>query len=514
MVGSVVTVAMLLARAGIAVEGASPPLDAALLATSVAGVHHDSRQVTEGSIFVAVPGARFDGARFAADAAARGAAVVVAETTPPVDLPVPWTPVRNARVALSALAAAFHGDPSHKMLVVGVTGTNGKTTTTYLVESVLEQAAIPSGRIGTVSNRIAPGAADGEQPAVHTTPEAPEVHAMLRAMRDAGARACVLETSSHGLALHRVDHVRFDAGIFTNLTRDHLDFHGGMESYFAAKRRLFDLLAQDAPSVVNVDDPYGARLATLVDRPVTYALDAPADVTAARLDVGGDGTRIAADTPRGSLDIRSPLVGRTNAVNLLAAVAAGIALDLPSGAIEAGLGSVEGVPGRMERVSTPADDISVIVDFAHTDDALRRLLETVRALAARRVITVFGCGGDRDSTKRPLMGTVAARLSDLTIITSDNPRSEDPLAIIEEIETGIARGSGAADYRVIADRAHAIAEAIRDASPGDTVVIAGKGHERTQVVGLDVLPFNDVAEARAALAERAAHGGRRGGNGV
>ncbi len=507
MAGGVVTVAMLLARAGIAPGGASPPLDAALLQVPVADVCYDSRRVADGAIFVAVPGAQFDGAQFAVDAAARGATLVVGETAPPAGLPVSWLSVPNARSALSALAAAFQGNPSDELLVIGVTGTNGKTTTTYLIESVLERAAIPAGRICTVSNRIARRGADDEQPAVHTTPEAPDVHAMLRAMRDAGARACVLETSSHALALHRVDHVHFGAGVFTNLTRDHLDFHGGMEPYFAAKGRLFELLADRGPAIVNIDDPFGARLAAMVSRPVTYALDTPADVTATRIDTGADGTRIAAATPRGAINIRSSLVGRTNAGNLLAAVAAGVGLDLPSGAIKAGLEAVEGVPGRMERVSTPSDDINVIVDFAHTDDALRRLLETIRPLATRRVITVFGCGGDRDTTKRPLMGAAAARWSDIVIVTSDNPRSEDPLAIIREIETGIAAGSGGADYRAVPDRARAIAEAIRDAAPGDTVVIAGKGHERTQVIGPEVLPFSDAAVARAALATRAGRSG-------
>ena len=502
MASDVVTVAVLLARAGIAPSGAFPALDPDLLATPVSDVCHDSRRASGESVFVAVPGAQFNGTRFAGDAAARGALFVVSQTAPPPDPPIPWVRVPDARVALSALAAAFHGNPSHDLLVVGVTGTNGKTTTTYLIESVLEQAAIPTGRICTVANRIGRGAADDLPLPVHTTPEAPEVHRMLRGMREAGTRACVLETSSHALALHRVDHVRFTAGVFTNLTRDHLDFHGGMEPYFAAKRRLFELLTDRAPAVVNIDDPYGARLAATVGRPVTYAIDAPADIMPSRLDAGATGTRIDAETPSGALRIRSPLIGRANAGNLLAAAATGVALDLPAGAIEAGLRTVDGVPGRMERVSSPDDDITVIVDFAHTDDALRRLLEAVRPLASGRLVTVFGCGGDRDATKRPLMGAVAARLSDLVVVTSDNPRSEDPLAIIREIETGIAGEGARTDHRTAVARGAAITRAVRDASPGDMVVIAGKGHERTQVIGSDVLPFEDAAVARAALAAR------------
>lgn len=502
MAVDVVTAAMLLARAGIASGDAGPPLDPHLLATPVSDVCHDSRLAGGGSVFVAVPGAQFDGARFAGDAAARGALFVVSQTAPPSDPPIPWVCVPDARVALSALAAAFHGNPSHDLLVVGVTGTNGKTTTTYLIESVLEQAAIPTGRICTIANRIGRGAADDLPPPIHTTPEAPEVHRMLRGMREAGMRACVLETSSHALALHRVDHVRFAAGVFTNLTRDHLDFHGGMESYFAAKRRLFELLADRAPAVVNVDDPYGARLAATVGRPVTYALDEAADVTPSRLDTGATGTRIEADTPRGALRIRSPLIGRANAGNLLAAAATAVALDLPRDAIEAGLRTVDGVPGRMERVSSADDDITVIVDFAHTDDALRRLLQAVRPLAGGRLITVFGCGGDRDATKRPLMGAVAARLSDRVVVTSDNPRSEDPLAIIRAIETGVAGEGGRMNHSFVVERGVAITGAIRDALPGDVIVIAGKGHERTQVIGSDALPFEDAAVARAALAAR------------
>ena len=502
MAVDIVTAAMLLARAGIAPGDAVPPLDPHLLATPVSDVCHDSRRAGGGSVFVAVPGAQFDGARFAGDAAARGALFVVSQTAPPSHPPIPWVCVPDARVALSALAAAFHGNPSHDLLVVGVTGTNGKTTTTYLIESVLEQAAIPTGRICTIANRIGRGAADDPPPPIHTTPEAPEVHRMLRGMREAGMRACVLETSSHALALHRVDHVRFAAGVFTNLTRDHLDFHGGMDSYFAAKRRLFELLTDRAPAVVNVDDPYGARLAATVGRPVTYALDEAADVTPSRLDTGATGTRIEADTPCGALRIRSPLIGRANAGNLLAAAATAVALDLPREAIEAGLRTVDGVPGRMERVSSADDDITVIVDFAHTDDALRRLLQAVRPLAGGRLITVFGCGGDRDATKRPLMGAVAARLSDRVVVTSDNPRSEDPLAIIRAIETGIAGEGGRMNHCSVVERGVAITGAIRDALPGDVVVIAGKGHERTQVIGSDELPFEDAAVARAALAAR------------
>ena len=486
----------LLADAGIENAGA---LNARLLEATVAGVHFDSRDVTEGGVFVAVPGHRVDGADFAAEACARGAALVVAEAAPPAAPSCPWMQVPDARAALAALAAAFHGHPSRSLLVVGVTGTNGKTTTTYLLESIFEQAGLAAGRISSVANRV--GRDEAERPAVHTTPEAPAVQALLGAMRDRGARACAMEVSSHAVALRRVDHVRFAAAVFTNLTRDHLDFHGDMARYFAAKRRLFELLPDGAPAAVNVDDPHGARLAAAVSRPVTYALDRTADCMPDRLDLRADGTFIEARTPRGPLRLESPLIGRAAACSVLAAATAAVALDLPFTGIEAGVRALTLVPGRMQTVSAPRDDVTVIVDSAHTDDALRGLLEAVRPFA-RRIVTVFGCGGDRDAAKRPLMGVVATRLSDAVILTSDNPRSEDPDAIIEDIERGIGRSD--TPHLVLADRGAAIARAIGDAVPGDTVVIAGKGHERYQVIGSRAFPFDDVVVARAALAARRA----------
>ena len=489
------TLEALLADAGVA---NAAELDAHDLAATVSGVHFDSRDVAAGGIFVAVPGHSVDGADFADEACARGAALVLAEVEPPAATARPWVRVVDARVALAALAAAFHGNPSRDLLVVGVTGTNGKTTTTYLLESILDHAGMATGRISSIANRV--GRDEAERPAVHTTPEAPVVQALLGAMRDRGAGACVMEVSSHAAALRRVDHVQFDAAVFTNLTRDHLDFHGDMERYFAAKRRLFELLPDDAPAAINVDDPRGARLATTVGRPVTYALDRTADCVPERLDLRVDGTLIEARTPRGALRLESPLIGRAAAYNVLAAATAAVALDLPFEGIEAGVRALAVVPGRMQTVSMQTDDLTVIVDSAHTDDALRSLLEAVRPLAARRIVTVFGCGGDRDATKRPLMGVVATRLSDAVVLTSDNPRSEDPEAIIEDIERGISRSDS--PHLAITDRRAAIARAIGDAAPGDMVVIAGKGHERHQVIGSQALPFDDAVVARAALDAR------------
>ena len=474
----------------------------------VTAVTYDSRQATPGALFVALRGAHVDGAAFALDAAARGALAVVSQAAPPPGIAVPWVQVPDARLALAALAAAFHGQPSEHLTVVGITGTNGKTTTSYLLASIFEAAGMRCGRIGTIGYRIA----DREREAPRTTPEAPDLQRMLREMVTQGCTACVMEVSSHALSLRRVDFLRFGAGIFTNLTRDHLDFHRDMEDYFRAKQRLFTMLPADAVAVTNLDDRRGAEIVAGTARPVTYAIDAAADVRPGPLAFSLDGLDFEVQTPRGSLHLRSPLVGRPNTYNILAAVAAATALGLPFNAIERGVASLALVPGRFQIVSEPGDTVRVVVDYAHTDDALRNLLETARSLASGRVITVFGCGGDRDRTKRPLMGAVAARLSDLVIVTSDNPRSEDPERIIEEIKRGIVMPADRAPKGqqapkttpclAIVDRRAAIERAVQEARAGDLVLVAGKGHEKYQVVGDRVSPFDDVEIARAALARR------------
>ena len=482
--------------------GDRPPLDAAVLARDVTAVAFDSRRVEPGAVFVAIRGQHADGADFAAEAVGRGAALVVSESCARPGAEGRWVRVGDARLAIAELAAAFHGDPSRDLTVVGVTGTNGKTTTTYLLAAIFEAASRPCGRIGTVTYRI--GAAETEAP--HTTPEAPDVQALLRGMVGQGAAACVMEASSHALSMRRVDCTCFDAAVFTNLTRDHLDFHADMAAYFEAKRRLFDMLPPGAPWVVNLDDPAGRRLAGMAGRPVTYAVeDGGADVRPERLASTRAGTRLDVRTPRGRLELRSPLPGRVNAYNVLAAAAAALALDVPPPAVEQGVAALGGVPGRFEVVSSPDDDVWVLLDFAHTDDALRAVLGAVRELGAGRLVSVFGCGGDRDRDKRPLMGAVAARLSDLVVLTSDNPRSEDPDLIIDQIRSGVlstAGGEGGCRHLAIADRRAAIERAIAEAEPGDTVVIAGKGHEREQVIGDVRLPFEDRVVAREALAGR------------
>ncbi len=500
------TLAELVQAARLADDSSLTAPGSAALEQTVTRVAYDSRQVVAGAVFVAMRGLKTDGVAYARDAIGRGAVAVVAEAPAPPDLAsrdVPWIRTGDARLALAELAAAFYGHPSRELLLIGITGTNGKTTTSYLVASIFDRAGVPCGRIGTIGYRLPgrPGSAAGEErEAARTTPEAPDLQAMLREMASRGAGACAMEVSSHALVLRRADGLRFSAAIFTNLTRDHLDFHQDMESYFAAKRRLFELLPEGAPSAVNLDDPRGAAVAAAASRPVTYAIDRPAEVTPGPLALSLEGLTFDARTPRGTLRLRSRLVGRPNAYNILAAVTTAVALDVPLGAIEEGIASLEQVPGRFQVVSGPGDDVRVVVDYAHTDDALKNLLETARPLAGGRMITVFGCGGDRDTTKRPLMGAVAARLSDLVVVTSDNPRSEDPGRIIEDIKRGLVPGR--VPWLAITDRAEAIERAVREARPGDLVLVAGKGHETTQTIGSRVLPFDDADVARAALVRR------------
>jgi len=467
----------------------------------LSAVAYDSRRVAPGAVFVALKGLKADGAAFAEQAVARGAHLVISETAAPAASPVPWIVVRDARLALALLADRFSESPSRRMPVIGVTGTNGKTTTAYLLTAMLDEAGMRAGMLGTVAYRI--GGEDRE--ASRTTPEAPDVQQLLVDMLRAGNKSAVMEVSSHALSLKRVDGMQFAAAVFSNLTRDHLDFHEDMEAYFAAKRRLFEMLPRTAPGVINLDDPRGASLVEICGRPVTYAINAPADVRPGPVEMTLAGLRFDVTTPRGVVHIQSKLVGRPNVYNILAATATAVSLDQPLDAIERGVAGLAGVPGRFEVVSGAGDDVTAVVDYAHTDDALRNLLETARPLSARRLITVFGCGGDRDRSKRPLMGMVAARLSDVVAITSDNPRTEDPKRIIEEIERGIPAGSQTARTPIvvsIVDRAEAIERAIAMAQPGDVVLIAGKGHEKYQQVGDRVLPFDDGEVARAALARR------------
>ncbi|HTL01783.1 MAG TPA: UDP-N-acetylmuramoyl-L-alanyl-D-glutamate--2,6-diaminopimelate ligase [Vicinamibacterales bacterium] len=469
--------------------------------SDVRGLCYDSRRAERGDLFIALKGLKASGSDFAADAIGRGAVAVVSDAPAQGPVTVPWVVVEDAREAMAVLSDEFYEHPSTLMSVVGITGTNGKTTTAYLLRALFEAAGMKSGLLGTVTYMVG----DEAISASRTTPEAPDVQRMFRLMVDRGCAACVMEVSSHALALKRADGTRFAAGVFTNLTRDHLDYHKDMESYFSAKRRLFEMLPEGAPGVINLDDPRGESLVRISSRPITYAISRPADVTPGPLSLTWQGLVFEARTPRGPVQVRSRLVGRPNVSNILAAVSTAIGLGLPTAAIEAGLAQLEGVPGRFEMVSDARDDIAVVVDYAHTDDALKNLLETARPLAQGRVITLFGCGGDRDRTKRPLMGAVASRLSDVVIVTSDNPRSEDPSRIIEEIKLGIqAADRAAGSLFAIVDRVEAIEQAVRIAEPGDLVLLAGKGHEKTQVIGQRELAFDEVEIARAALDRRRA----------
>ncbi|HEY3122113.1 MAG TPA: UDP-N-acetylmuramoyl-L-alanyl-D-glutamate--2,6-diaminopimelate ligase [Vicinamibacteria bacterium] len=463
-------------------------------AAEVNHVTHDSRAVRPGSLFVAIRGLVTDGNRFAAAAREKGAVAVVSEA--PAEKGVPWIRVPDARVALAVMAAAVLGDPASALQLVGVTGTNGKTTTTYLIESALREAGHRVGLVGTVEYRVAGRAVEASR----TTPESSDLHALFRQMVDERCTHAVLEVSSHSLELKRVHGCFFRVAVFTNLTRDHLDFHGDMDRYFAAKRLLFDtLLRADGHAVINLDDDRAAELIRATRGHVwTYSLKQPADLRARDVSLSLEGTRFVADTPVGSFPVSAPLIGRFNVKNLLAALGAALALGVPPETALRGLGAVGGVPGRLEPVRA-GQDFTVVVDYAHTDDALRNVLETVRDLRPRRIITVFGAGGDRDRTKRPLMGAVASRLSDVVVVTSDNPRSEPPEAIIDEVERGMNGAHGAPERHRVVDRREAIERALSMARPGDAVVIAGKGHEPYQVLRDRTIPFDDRRVAREIL---------------
>jgi UDP-N-acetylmuramoyl-L-alanyl-D-glutamate--2,6-diaminopimelate ligase len=448
----------------------------------VDAIADDSRSVGPGSLFVALPGERADGHAFVADAVARGASAVVVERE--VAAGVPEIVVPDTRAAAGALADAFYDRPSETLTVVGVTGTNGKTTTTYLLRDVLDEAGLPCALVGTLGGAFR----ERRWPLSNTTPLAVELHGLLAAQLDAGAKAVAMEVSSHALALRRVERVRFRAAALTNITRDHLDFHGTLERYTAAKRTLFDL----APlAALNVDDPAGARFASELPQATTYAIDADANLRAEDVVVEGDGSTFRVGTTRVAIS----LPGRFNVRNALAAFALGRALGIDDATIARGLARTRSVPGRMERFG--AFGIDAIVDYAHTPDALENVLRAAREATKRALIVVFGCGGDRDAGKRAQMGEIAARLADRVIVTSDNPRSEDPMAIARAIADGFAHTA------IVLDRRTAIRRAIDDAQAGDTVVIAGKGHENYQIVGTEIRPFDDREEVRLAFTKRA-----------
>jgi len=472
----------------------------------VTGVQHDSRRVVDGDLFVAVAGQTHDGARFVDDALARGAVGVLTEQ--PIERDVPQLIVVDARVGLGRAAELVYGSPTSRLHTVGITGTNGKTTTAYLLKQAIEGASGMAALIGTTGLSV--GAT--EISSAHTTPEGDDISRFARQAVAAGATHLVLEVSSHGLAMRRVDALDLEVAAFTNLSRDHLDFHDTLEGYGDAKARLFTEL-RPKQAVVHIDDPFGAEVAALAAMPVircSRRRESGAEIVAIEWSVTRSGIEATVETPKGSVQLRSPMLGEHNLENLLVALGCIYALGLDLDRAVEAWRTATGSPGRLERIAHPGD-VAVLVDYAHTPDALRRVLETMRAVTPGRLIVVFGAGGDRDRGKRPEMGRVTAETADLCVITSDNPRSEDPQDILDEIEAG-ARKAGmprcepeklvimARGYCCVLDRREAIRVAIGSAQNGDTVLLAGKGHETYQTIGSERVHFDDREEARAIVA--------------
>jgi UDP-N-acetylmuramoyl-L-alanyl-D-glutamate--2,6-diaminopimelate ligase len=481
---------------------------------AVTGVHHDSREVQPGDLFVVLAGETDDGARHLDEALRRGAVAVLAEQPAP-DMGAPVAVVAGARRAMGPVASEVYGRPTEQLPVVGITGTNGKTTTAWILQQVLASLGERPALLGTLGRRGPAGTAPG----VFTTPEADEVQRYARASVDAGATHLVMEVSSHGLALHRVDGVRFRVAAFGNLTQDHLDFHGDMDAYGAAKARLFLELVPEA-AVINVDDAFGATLAEQVGCPLWRCSrrgDAGAQVRVASWTQGRDGMRAHVVTPGGALEVVTPLVGAHNLDNLLMVLGVVLALGLTAEDAAKALAHAGGVPGRLERVEHPGE-VAVFVDYAHTPDALSRVLSALRSITPGRLVVVFGCGGDRDRTKREPMGRAAGGGADLCVLTSDNPRTENPARILADAEPGLGHAglerlspeafvAARRGYAVVSDRREAIDLALRCARPGDTVLIAGKGHEDYQIVGTERLPFDDRIVARGAISALHCTGG-------
>jgi UDP-N-acetylmuramoyl-L-alanyl-D-glutamate--2,6-diaminopimelate ligase len=464
----------------------------------VLGISYDSRRITPGMVFVAIPGLHVDGHDYIHNAINRGATAVICERNGFVPQRATKVKVANGREALAVTSAAFYQHPSSKLKLIGVTGTNGKTTVAFMVKQILETAGIKTGLIGTVRYEIG----DRVLPAQRTTPEALEVQQMLAQMLRAGCQACVMEVSSHALEQKRVHGVQFDVGIFTNLTRDHLDYHGSMENYFSAKQLLFKALERGtkrAGVVINIDDSFGQRLTqeTRAEVQMTYGLAESAKLRATGIKLSAHSTAMTVEMPGDRFACRLPLIGRHNVYNALAAIGAGVVLDVKVAEIQRALQTLAPVPGRLEHIPSPAP-FGVYVDYAHTDDALRNVLITLREITKGKLLLTFGCGGNRDQGKRQRMGQVAAELADHTIITSDNPRKESAATIADQILEGF-RAVRTDGYGVELDRRRAIEEITRMARAGDSVLIAGKGHETYQEFEDTVVPFDDRIYARETL---------------
>ena len=463
----------------------------------VVALAYDSRRVKRGTLFFAIHGEKADGHQFIARALEQGAVAIVSEREAPPDLVTRWVRVPRIRRALAEAGRAFYNQPDSRMKLVGITGTNGKTTTAFLMESIFHAAGISSGLFGTIEYRVGGRVV----PAGNTTPESLDLLSYFDELIKGGGQAAVMEVSSHALAQERVWGFHFAAAVFTNLTQDHLDYHKDFESYFAAKRRLFEGLGTPPPelAVINVNDPWGTRLLDLhYPRLLTYGMNSNSQVRVKQFTQSTAGLQATIVTPEGKIEIQSSLLGRVNLMNILAATATAVGLGIAGEAIEAGVTSLSVVPGRFERVEA-GQPFLVLVDYAHTDDALRNVLSSARELTRNRLIVVFGCGGDRDRSKRPLMGEAAGSLSDLAILTSDNPRSEDPLLIMSDAMVGLQRTGK--PYLAEEDRKVAIRRALEHAHEGDVVVLAGKGHETYQVLKDQTIHFDDHEVARQILRE-------------
>jgi len=466
-------------------------------ADEVTSLAYDSRRVQPGSLFFAIQGEKADGHVFVPQALKRGAVAIVSERTPPSDLASRWVRVPRIRRALSTAGRLFFGQPDLHLKLIGITGTNGKTTTAFLLDSILRATGIRTGLFGTIEYRVV----DHALPALNTTPESLDLWSYLAQTVDAGGTAAVMEVSSHALAQERVWGFPYSVAVFTNLTRDHLDYHKDFEHYFEAKRRLFEGLGTPPPSwaVINLDDAWGRKLLDVpCPQRLTYGTNSNAQVKVKHLDNRHNGLEGTLVTPAGKLRLVSSLMGRANLANILAATAASIAYGIPLEKIEEGLRDLKAVPGRFERIDE-GQSFLVIVDYAHTDDALRNVLSTARDLTRNRLIVVFGCGGERDRAKRPLMGEAAGSLSDLAVLTSDNPRSEDPLLIMNDALVGLQKAGK--PYWAEVDREIAIRRALEEAREGDVVVLAGKGHETYQILRDRTIPFDDREVARKVLRE-------------
>ncbi len=474
--------------------GGLPPVDPV-----ITGISHDSRRTEPGDLFVAIVGEQHDGRRYSRQAAARGAVAVLGPAPAPAGVELPWVDSARPRALLGPLAARLFEHPDRELLLAGVTGTNGKSTVVALLAAMLQAAGRPAGRLGTLGYVFREHSYAGD----FTTPEAPDLFRILRQMRDAGAEAAVMEVSSHALEMGRVDGARFAVAVFTNLSRDHLDFHADMESYFAAKRQLFERLATASRPVVHLGSEYGRRLATELDNVLTCG--AGGEVRAERVEFSMSGTRGLLILPSGTLEFSSALVGRFNLENLLAAAAAAEALALPHAAIASGIAACAPLPGRLEVVAERGG-FTALIDYAHTPAALAAALGSLRELGAGRIVVVFGCGGERDRGKRPQMGRVAGELADRVLLTSDNPRGEDPLQILAEIQVGVEQ-AGSASWVLESDRRRAIRRAIAEAVAGDVVLVAGKGHESEMVLADRRVPFSDRREVARAMATPLAPGG-------